>query len=182
MPNPAGPAWPDQFRHYWFSLRSGSFWPVQYGNSDHEPFTAWRYTAPADAGVLMGCRDGYIRHYDDTHETDEGYEIESYVAFGPFPLGRTAIDEGLLAEVVVTAAEDSGPISWWLYVGDSPQACFEASVAETGMFQAGRNYVERPRRRGSWAMLVLGNGATDRPWALESVHAVLLPRGRQRLD
>ncbi|KKN54709.1 hypothetical protein LCGC14_0589780 [marine sediment metagenome] len=48
--------------HYWFDWTTKSFWPEPLGSSDYEPF-AIAYDAKANR-VLLGCRDGYIRHFD----------------------------------------------------------------------------------------------------------------------
>lgn len=163
------------------SWPSGTFWPAVF-QEDHEAFALHDYTALAttENAVLIGCRDGYVRRHRDQHETDEGFEIESYVAYGPFYLGGREYNEGIFAEIIVTLDESSGLMSWWLYVGDSHEEALNSVPATSGASSAGRNNVVRPRRRGGSAVLMIGNGATDRKWAVDSIVATVKPVGHQR--
>lgn len=189
--DPTGPTFSRHYRHYWLDWAdmpggegpTAGFWPVDL-QEDHEPYRALTTAQrPADASaVFFGCRDGYVRRYRVHWETDEGWEIEAYVAYGPIRAGGNDHREGLLTEIIITAGEQSGRIGWWVYAGASHEACVESAPVYSGASRAGRGYTKRPRVRAGSVMLLLGNAETDRKWAIEAVSARLKPVGRQRMN
>jgi len=145
--------------HWWFDWEAKAFWRVGL-QSQHEPYAshqriAWD-TCPI---ILVAGRDGVIRYFDRQFEVDDGNNIiQSYCDIGPFYLVRGGIDEGLLSELVGVLGNNSGPVKWWLRVGDSAESAFLAADREEGRWaRNGQNYRARPRARGVAAVLRVGN-------------------------
>jgi hypothetical protein len=168
-------------KHWWFDLPTKSLWPLtMVGN--HEPFSLLAYNTETNEGyvVLLGTRNGYVRRYRETFETDEGTAITSYVVIGPIP-GGNELSEGVLSELECTKAEDCGEIDWSILAGDSGEAVLSATASQTGTFaRDGIQYTVRPRVRGKALAIKLANGESRR-WALETLAITMLEAGRKRL-
>lgn len=182
MPSPGGPPTVLHFRHFWVDIQDGSFHPQDFQEA-HEPTCAigLRDAPEGESRPILGCRDGYLRGFNVNAETDEGYEIESYVAIGPLRLGGGDTHDGVFAEMTLTTGEDSGPMQWWLYVGRTPQDALRSAPVAMGTVGAGRSPVVRPRRRGMCAYVMLGNGVQDRRWNFEAANATVMPGGPARV-
>lgn len=174
-----------QERHWWFDFETKSFWPWTF-QSAHDPMCSEVYAPSAnadatEAAVLMGCRDGYIRRFDDTAENDDGSEIPSYVLYGPIFLGDR-YREGMLLELIGVTAEKSGEVDWEVFVGKTPEDALRLETFACGTWdKAGLNFKARPRARGGAFFLGISNNVANRAWALESVLVVVDQRGKQRL-
>jgi hypothetical protein len=189
--------------HYWFDWVARSFWPVAYGNSDHEP-TLPVLTAPdmpVPPQVLFACRDGYIRAFEPTALTDCGEPIVSYLKFGPLRLADDPRLDGIVETIIGEAGEydpaysDSlalsspTPIDWSLHLGDTGHEALHASAFASGSWSRGLSKVASPRGKGKYAVLkVAGNipeGTLETrlpiwPWTLERIFAEVSQRGRHR--
>jgi hypothetical protein len=167
-------------RHWWLDWTTKGFWPMSYSAS-HEPFAVLDFSSLAgDGGVILGGRDGYLRGFRRTHETDDGTSFSSYVYYGPIRLGGEDYHEGLLNELIADAAGSSGDITWEVLVDETHQDATTASAFASGTFDTeGRNYTARPRARGGSFILKLSN-AGDVAWSVERMTAVLKRVGRQR--
>lgn len=169
--------------HWWFDYVSKGFWPVLFGNTDHDPFACFTVKA-AGVGLhttLLGCRDGYVRRFSTAQETDEGTEIESYCVLGPYRMGGDADKEGMVTELQAVLAERSGSVNWSLYVGESAEASIGASAVTEwqGTWEAGVNATDRPRARGQSVALKVEN-AESLAWAIERITARSRPVGKLR--
>lgn len=182
--------------HWWWSQRENSLWRVSTAE-DYEPLSLARYHAGAlgDSGVILGCRDGYLRQFRDVHLTDQdgtsrtSHVFGSHVLYGPFRLGPQGI-EGLLIELEAALSDRSGTLWWKLYVDDTAEGATALAVAATanteaasGSWTEGTNYTARPRRRGQAAVLRVycaAGRSNPRAWAVENIYAGLKPAGRFR--
>jgi hypothetical protein len=106
-------------KHFFFSTSYGAFWPVEL-QPDHEPTSLMTTSNFEGATMLLGCRDGYVRHFNEMFETDDGTEIDSYVDIGPFALGDD-YQSGMLAELLGVLAQNSGDVTWAVRVADSAE-------------------------------------------------------------
>ncbi|MFH1567924.1 MAG: hypothetical protein ABIL09_07970 [Gemmatimonadota bacterium] len=171
--------------HWWLDWSGKTFWPLSL-QGNHEPTAVYRYDAQGgeDSLVLLGGRDGYIRAFGDENETDEGYEVESWVKIGPIRMGGDDISDGLLMELIGTLALESGGVDWRVLAAPTASGCVEASARAEGTWvssaNGGRNFIARPTVRDGCFLLLLEN-AEKRRWALEGITAVLQRAGRQRL-
>jgi hypothetical protein len=167
---PAGPGG----SHYWFSWFSQGFCPASFA-AEHEPFSAC-YSLE-DNAVLCGCRDGYVRQFASTQETDDGTTIESHVMYGPIRLGANNIARGIWQELIAVLDANSGDVDWEILVGDSAQAAYTARVFASGTWSAGLNRIARPKAGGHSAYLRLKNNGAS-AWAVERLTGVIESVGR----
>lgn len=156
-------------KHWWIDWSLKSFWPVHL-QSDHEPFSTFRYTTNrlSESRVLLGGRDGYIRSYRSTNNKDDGSSIGSLVTIGPIPLGRTLEEEGQIDFLSAILDNRSGDVTWSLYFGDSPEKTLYSDAMATGTFQKGSNPLVRPKLSGQSFSLKLSS--MDR-WAIDALSA-----------
>lgn len=171
-----------QSKHWYFDVRTKAFWPDLYPNS-YQPTTAYEHASEnaAFSGVVLGCRDGYLRRFYEGQETDDGTSMTSYCYYGPLRLGNSDYYEGRLDELTVTTATDSGTVTANVYVGDAHEAAEAASSFYSATLStAGRNYRHRPRARGT-AAFVKFSGSGTRRWGVESTTVEISRTGRQRL-
>lgn len=167
--------------HWWFDIKNKAFWPVRLATTS-DPIVALAYVGrdPADNAVLLGCRDGYVRRFRDSWETDETAEIESWVKIGPI---RAAGDyfESVLDELVGALALDSGDITWSIFAGNTHEDAVKAVTARaTGSWVAGLNYTQHPRVRCGSFLIKIEN-KESRAWALERMTLGVFQSGKQRL-
>jgi hypothetical protein len=168
--------------HWWFDFEGKGFWPVRV-QDNHEPTSLYTFSSPIkeDSAVLHGCRDGYIRRYRINIETDDGSEIESWLKIGPIALGKFDSEVGLLQELNLTLAEDSGPVTWYVYVDETHELAATKTTAFTsGTFVESTNLRVHPRARGRAFVLKLKNSSASRAWIFESCDGVISSAGRQR--
>jgi len=126
--------------------------------------------------LLIGCKDGYIRKFDNTAEDDDAGgsddAISSHVALGPFELGPGGHEGSIESiEAFITGGDpggtetDSDDIAFKLFTGRSAGAVAEAVDANSGekvsgTFQATgrpRGRRKRQRVRGAFAGIRLAN-------------------------
>ena len=150
--------------HYWFDLETQSFWVQEFGTSEHEPFSI-TYDAKANR-VLLGCRDGYIRHYDNGAADDDGTVVTKQVDYGPIPLNRglAAVAESLQ----ITLDDGSDDVSWTFRTGLSAEEAYNAIPRAAGTASAGFNRMQSVRHYGHYGFLRLSTTAADR-WAVNSI-------------
>ena len=177
-------------RHWFIRLHSGkdgavqaAFWPMDFVDN-HEPFRVCPSTSslvPYNS-LLLGCRDGYVRRYEDTSDFDDDNAISSHVLIGPVrPQGD--YQDARLDELVATLGVDSGNVTWAVRVGEDREAAVLSATtfpsAATGTWTEGRNLHARPRARGGAFCLYLSNQENQR-WTIEGITAVVSPCGMQR--
>jgi len=195
--------------HWWMDWERKTFWPVQL-QGDHEPFAIARMLAQSaeDTGVVLGCRDGYIRRYSSLNITDGGNDIETYLVLGPIPLGDD-YNAGRMRQLIGAMAEDSGDVTWMICSGDTYEETLDliadagieyfvdasgnffvdasgnffvadsgSAPDATGTWNNGLNHTVRPAGRGN-AFAIKIVGGTDR-WALERITATRNLVGRNR--
>lgn len=169
----------DHDGHFFYCLETGGFFPWAYASNDHEPFSMVTYQTqnPSYAGVLLGCRDGYIRRHSATQTTDDGTTITSYVDLGPFAVAGRDFLDGRINQIITRLDDGSGAVTVSVKMGETAQAAADASNFNTFTAAAGLNYNWRPRARGGWAVVRLT--ATTR-WAMERITLVLKALGRLR--
>lgn len=156
------------------SPSTASFWPVSLGNTDHEPFAIFSrrdYTPAASAlsPTILGCRDGYLRQFDNSELEDDGTAITWSFDVGPIPLGGTG-HEGILDCLDVSVAAGSGNIQAAVRSGQSAEAAFNASAFETfDLNSTGLNLTHRPRMRGQSAFVRFSGNEEGTTAAIEDV-------------
>lgn len=171
----------DSTDHWYLDWETKSFWRWQLPNT-REPTYAMYFPSDhaEETGVLLGCRDGYIRRYRDANDTDEGTEVTSYVYLGPIGLSPNDYNEGVLQELMGVLAKDSGQVTWSVHPANSAEEAADADALWSGTWSEGRNISQHPRARGM-ALVVKLENAQNRRWAVESVLAKVVEGGKVRL-
>lgn len=174
--------------NYWFDLRTKGFFPEEYPTTA-SVYSTWYYDArdPSYRKLLLGCRDGFIRCFDDTESDDDNgtdlMPIDGYIAIGPVLVGPDDDIEAKLISLSITTATSSGTVEWSLYVGDTAEEVIQAMVALgtplcTGtLATAGRLQKLRPRARGVYMGLVLRNAVTSETFGIEKIIGLTVPGG-----
>lgn len=183
---------------YWYEVRTGGFFPEAYP-TECSPYCMLYYDSPdsGDRDLLVGCADGYIRRPDETEKNDDcgstESAIDSYVTWGPFQLGEIMGEDGVIGNVYGILAggatggseSDSSNVTYYVYVGDSPEEVIEKVTAGTYSLtgtlhgpgqQRGRK--QRKTIRGKYGAIRLRNNTTGQTWGFEEIEMEVTPAGR----
>ena len=183
---------------YWYEKRTDGFYPELYPEQC-SAYSMLYYDSPTTAqrDLLWGCADGYIRQPleaaedDDIGGSDEA--IDSYVTFGPFIMGERLGDEGIIGGVsgilgggaTGGTQTDSSSVTYYVYVGDSPEQVIERVDAGTYVitgtvhgpgYQRGKKQLRNAR--GKFAAIRLRNNTAAQTWAFEEIEVEVMPVGR----
>jgi len=176
--------------NYWYDLRSEGFFPESYPD-ECGPYSLFYYAANDSdyRDLLVGCKDGYIRKFDESAEDDdiggEDQAIDSYVQFGPLQIADDPKFEGKITGLDVVSAgalpsggsSDSNDIDCELYVADSAEKIIERLAAGTNP-NFSKTFAAPGRRRGSnirrkirgvYAGIKLGNNTKTETWGFEQL-------------
>lgn len=167
---------------WFFDLDNKAFWPLEYpatllpisvGNAVVNGVNTIVFESPTN--------DWYF--WDDSASTDDGNDIQSVLAVGPFRCGMRDDGDGMLDSVMATLAKGSADAEVSVFTAKSAEDAVaraeDDDFAAMTTFNAhgGWNATCRPRTRGAWCVLVLR--ATGR-WAYESILANIKTWGRLR--
>lgn len=162
---------------WFFDIERKAFWPVEYP-ATMMPDAGGLVMVNGVNRTIFHCVDGEWRYWDDSQTTDDGEDIESSVAIGPFKCGVNDDVDGMLDSLNVTLANESANCEIRIYVGKSAEDAVRSSTF-LGPYQFGEgwNPVVRPRVRGAWCVIKLY--ATGK-WSYESIQANIKVLGRLR--
>jgi hypothetical protein len=183
-------------RHYWYDLEVPGFWPFEFGDTDHAPFTTLQYEADkaTQAAMLLGGRDGYLRRYNQSSAVDDVTDEEpivSYALIGPIPLGSTPDREGMIQRLDVILGRASNQVTWKIYVANTAEDAIRKANASlhqksgtTRQVPSGEDVhsllsVHHPRCRDYYAVIRLENTDNKR-WAFEQFVAIIKDVGKHR--
>jgi len=180
---------------YFFDRKQGGIWRMTLGPTAKDKFpTVLHYYNPqdtAEACVIHGCYDGFLRRFRDTFESDEGEVLSDYVLIGPIQVAAAGEMEGVLERLIAVATPESGPISYTIRAAPTAEGCMDADLfagsppladgyfIQTGSWTAGYNRPTHVRHRGAYFVIILYSGSSKRAWALESLTAHLALGGRR---
>jgi hypothetical protein len=183
---------------YWYDSNTKGFFPEQYASS-LSPYSMLYYDAAVSGnkGMLMGGGDGYVRVHDDDSTDDSlgvtTQAVDSYVTLGPFKMGKQLGDEGIFEYVHGILAggatggsqSDSSNVTWYIYVGNSPEDVMEKVAANTYVVSGtlkGPGYVKgnksMRRVRGKFGAIRLRNNSASQTWGFEEIEISIEPVGR----
>ena len=173
--------------HYWYDFGTQSFWPLQFGNDDHQPIGAVAYSSnpTKERSVTMLGMDGYIRHFvnNDSVSNDDGTALNSHVVLGPFNASGSAVLEGIISEVAgIIDLDSSASVTMQIYAADTAEAARDAATTATSpkystTFTAGRTRPKHPRVRANSFCIRLSCAGR---WAYEALNTKLAAGGRIR--
>lgn len=170
--------------HWFLDWETKAFWKVVLGSADYEPYVLhsrvnYVPSSQAHSSLVLGCRDGYIRRFQNNVTTDDGTAFNSYLLMGPFGDSAGILDLSI-DEICAVLARKSGNVKWEILAGDTPEEALRATARESGLWVAGRNNPSHPRVRAP-AMYVKLSNADSLGWAWESGSARVGRRGRTRV-
>ena len=178
--------------NYWLDLQMSdpskglyAFFPDSHA-ATHGIYSQFQYDAndPANKGLLLGCKDGYLRVHSDTTANDDSTAIDSYVCFGPLPLAEDGRDGSLEAFDVILAGgasggseTDSNDVTLKVWTEDVAETVIEDLEAGTSpklvmtFTGPGRRHGGKKRRgvRGAYAGLKIGNDTVDQTFGFEKI-------------
>jgi len=167
--------------NYWLDLQTGGMFPDTHAD-DHGVYSILQYDAndPDYKGLLLGCKDGYVRWHDDDEENDDGTAIDSYITFGPIPLAEDGRDGAIAAFDMVLAGGATGvcdDVTVRVWTEDVAETVLEDLTAGTSpqlaMTFAGPGRARGAKRRrgvrGAYAGVKIGNNTVGETWGMEKL-------------
>lgn len=161
--------------HFFWEQRTGAWWTDSYGDENFNPLTCVTFDGnlPEDRVPLIGSWDGYVRAIDQDATTDDLQPISSSVVIGP--LLTQNLDMMLVKDLQAVLGEDSGDVTYAVYLGTSAEIALQGSPVATGTWRAGRNLTS-PIRRSAHALYV--KLTSTNPWVMEQIRARIATKGK----
>ena len=139
--------------NYWYDLKLKGFFPESYPD-ECGPYSLFYYAANDNdyTDLLVGCKDGYIRKFDETAKDDDiggsDQAISSYVVWPVQHLTEDNDKEGKLTSLTIElsgggtggAFADSNGCSYATYVANDAETVLERSKALVA-WADGQNYL-----------------------------------------
>jgi len=175
--------------NWWYDLRTNGLFPEAYPE-ECGPYSLFYYDSntPSLRGLLVGCKDGYIRTFDKTKKGDDiggsDEAIDSYVTFGPAALAsgdKEGKITGLAAEMVGGGSggsiTDSSDAAFSVFTGRSADDVAEKMILNTGPRMTGTFSApgrplgghKKQKVSGVYAAIRVGNSTADQTWAIEKL-------------
>jgi hypothetical protein len=142
---------------------------------------------PTYADLLVGCKDGYIRKFDETAKSDDigatDEAIDSYVAFGPVQLSKDLESSSISNISVVTGGgatsgthTDSNDVVLKVFVADTAEEVMEKldanstpDLVKTMNNSCKKTMKDSRKVRGTYAGVRVGNDTVAQTWAFEKL-------------
>jgi hypothetical protein len=174
--------------NYWYDLRTEGFFPEQYPD-ECGAYSLLNYPAnsPTYAGLLVGCKDGYIRVFDEAGKNDDkgatDEAIDSYVVFGPIQIAEDN-KEGKIGNLTIITGggaasgthTDSNDIAYEIFTADTAEEVMEKLDANTApritgtATNSGKGIKKDTRKvRGTYGAIRLGNNTASETWSFEKL-------------
>jgi len=186
--------------NYWYDLTLERFYPESYPD-ECGVYSSYYYDSndPDSRGLLLGCKDGYVRWFDDTAKDDDigatDEAINSYVVLPITFIGNLEEDkEGKLVSLTFElgggassgAFSDTDGLSYDVHVGDDAETVLEdiedgATPFATGTLSGPGRKTKIPcRARGSYVGIKLYNSTASETWVLNRLIGEVTPAGKVR--
>lgn len=183
--------------NYWYDLKLKAFFPEVYPD-ECGPYSLCYYAANDNdlADLLVGCKDGYIRKFDDSKKDDDvGPTDDAISSYAVWPIQHLAEDndkEGRLTSLTIELTggasggtfSDTDGVSYDIHVADDAETLIEdikdgATPFTTGTLSGtGRKARLRVKVRGAWLGLRLYNSTASETWAVNKIYADIKEVGR----
>jgi len=163
--------------HLFWEMRSGSWWTDQFASPLFDPLTCATFDGnlPTDRVAVIGSWDGFVRSISTLAPDDDGLPILSDVVIGP--INSPDLDDFLLKDLQAILAENSGDVTYSVYVGNSAEAALNNPPVATGTWESGRNDDTFVREAG-YAVYV--RITANNQWAMETIRARVATQGKVR--
>jgi len=185
--------------NYWYDLQTKGFFPEVYPNQCG-PYSMLFYGAndPDYRDLLVGCKDGYIRKFDETAKSDNiggsNQAIDSYVGYGPLQINEDPKLQGritglnLITAGSATGSSDSNNVACKVYVAKTAEEIVEKLSAGTTpnilkTFKAPgrqRGNTIKQKLKGVYAGIELRNSIDAQTWGFEQLLVEAKPAGKVR--
>lgn len=183
--------------NYFYDLKLQGFFPESYPD-ECGAYSLFYYAANDNdyADLLVGCKDGYIRKFDDTAKDDDigvsNDAISSYVVYPIQHLTEDNDKEGRLSSLVFELSggasggtfSDTDNVSYELYVADDAETCIEnikdghTAFASGTLSGTGRKNRIRTRVRGAYLGLKLLNSTEAETWGINKIFGTVKEVGQ----
>ena len=173
---------------YFYDLQSGGFWPINYGSG-----TSWSGNAvhliPSYPAAMTRDRSNLIQLMSDGtakvfDRTDTAESFTSQVYLGPIAVGGSPYTDGVLTDIGAVLGEDSDPLSFAIYGGDSAQEAYNnptQTFTGNAWSKQGLNHWQNPRVRATAAYIKAHASGTSR-WQFEEIFGLNAPVSMRRVD
>ena len=192
--------------NYWYDLQTGGFFPESY-EGECGAYSSFFYGAndPDYRDLLVGCKDGYIRKFNDSLKSDNDsaddagvgtVPIDSYVGFGPLQMGKDPNFQGKITGLdLITAGGESGgsesdssDVTCKIFTAKSAEEIVEKLYAGTTpnvskIFKApGRQHgsTMKQKIKGVYAGIELRNSTAAQSWGFEQLLVTARPAGKMK--
>ncbi len=181
--------------NYWYDLKLKGFFPETYPD-ECGPYALYYYSANDNdnADLLIGCKDGYIRKFDNDKNDDIGGADQLISSYAVWPVQHLSEDNdnyGKLTSLTIELAggatggafDDTDSVTYEIYVADDAETLIEnikdgATPHSTGVLSGpGRKARIRTRIRGAWLGLKFLNSTASETWAINKVFASIQEAG-----
>jgi hypothetical protein len=173
--------------NYFYSFKTQGFYPETYPE-ECGPYSIFYYDANDTdfADLLVGCKDGYIRKFDNSQKDDDiGTTDEAISSYVTYPITAISdLDEnGKLTEMVFDLGggasggdfSDTDAVSYELHKGKDAETVLENIKDGATAFKSatltgpGRQNKIRPRMRGAFIGVKLYNSTAAQTWAINRI-------------
>ena len=186
--------------NYWYDLQTEGFFPETYPD-ECGPYSLMFYGANDTAyrDLLVGCKDGYIRKFDETAKSDDvgptNDAIDSYVGFGPLQINNDSTLRGKISGITLVTAgsgvsgdsSDSNDVTCKIFVDKNAEDVYVKLVAGTTpsvskVFKAPgrqRGYTIKQKLVGVYVGVELRNSTAAQTWGFEQLMIKAKPIGKE---
>jgi len=190
--------------NYWYDLTTQGFFPESYPTACGV-YSAMFYNSNDNAyrGLILGCKDGYIRSFYNAEKNDVGdadVVIDSYATLPIREFNPDGDKEVKLNSLTVTLAGgaeggsfgDTDEVTCSIYSGADAETVLEdIKDGETGQITktwetvdtvnpTGRQNRIREKIRGRYIGIKFSNDGSDETWAIEKVCGEIKQAGRAK--
>jgi hypothetical protein len=178
-------------KNLWFDLRTKGFFPETYpALASGYSLYYFESTLKDYRGLMVGCKDGYIRCFKDdkkSDDTDDGdVAIDSYVVFGPKLIAPSTEQYGKLISFSVTTSENTGNFYYKIFVDNKAEGIItQLAASPLAPAIAGTTTVSpRPiklcqKAKGTYLALKVGNDTLDKTWSMEVITGQIKKAGNR---
>jgi len=174
-------------QNYWLDLRNSGFFPEEYPAAVGATSLHYYDAMMASYRLLhVGCKDGYIRAFDDGQKADDiisGFApIAAEMVIGPLPLSKTGSVEGLLVRLNITPADGTDQVLYQIFTAKTAEQVIKA--VETAIPSARINgivanllKITRPRARGAYFAIRFYSDGQVSTWAVDNLSGEFIGLG-----
>jgi hypothetical protein len=164
------------YTQFFFDLASKAFFPMDFSGGDYRLGVTVPSLITSTKGGSVALKSGGGMYFN----TSATESISCEVWLGPIRLG-SGNTSGIISSLSAVLSEESDPVDFEVYVGDSAQEAFHSNPNYSGTFsRKGLNYSFHPRSRGNAAYVRLYSTGTAQ-WYLEQLIGETFPIYRRRV-